>query len=148
MEQQFESYSAQTKITTYIELCKYFGWRDEEAHKKDCLQWTLISASLKLNCWPQFCELIPICQYAMAYLNLQNLTYRRFTEFQKVTGMIFWIWMRWEHDREDEHEHFSRMNISRAQNSISWAGVITNYAVFSLEHKKNMKSFSYHPKFH
>ena len=33
LDQQFESYQVQTKITTYIELYKYFGWKDEEGDK-------------------------------------------------------------------------------------------------------------------
>ena len=69
-----ESYEAQTKITTCIELCKHFGRRDEEAGKNFCFHWTLISPSLKLNCWAQLRELMPICQYAVAYLNPQNST--------------------------------------------------------------------------
>ena len=43
--------------------------------------------------------------------------------------------------------NFSRMSSFRAQNSISWARVITNDAAWSLKLKK-MKSFSYHPKVH
>ena len=33
LEQQFEPYSVQIKITTYIELCKYFAWREDEDEK-------------------------------------------------------------------------------------------------------------------
>ena len=60
-------------------------------------------------------------------------------EFQKVTGMIFWIWTRWEHDtkeqiqkatdkkvefQQDEHFDSSEFHIM--------AGVITNDAILSL----------------
>ena len=61
-------------MTTYIELCKHFGRRDEEADKNGCFHWKLISPCLKLNCWAQLHELIPICLYGIAYLNPQNLT--------------------------------------------------------------------------
>ena len=37
--------------------------------------------------------------------------------------------------------NFSRMSILRAQNSISWAGVIKNDAVLSLEQKKSHEIF-------
>ena len=70
-----ESHYAQTKITTYIKLCKHFGRRDEETDKNGYFHWTLISPSLKLNCWAHLYELIPICQYATTYLNPQNLTW-------------------------------------------------------------------------
>ena len=40
-----ESYYSQTEIATYIELCKYFRRRHEEADKNGCFHWKLISLS-------------------------------------------------------------------------------------------------------
>ena len=74
MTVRVETHYTQTKITTYITLCKHFGGR-EEADKNGHFHWTLISPSLKLNCWAHLYELIPICQYATTYLNPQNLTW-------------------------------------------------------------------------
>ena len=59
----------------FVELCKHFGRRDEEADRNGCFHWTLISTSLKLNCWAWLHELISISQYATTYLNPQNLTW-------------------------------------------------------------------------
>ena len=55
-------------------------WRERW---RDCFHWTLISSPLRLNCWAQLRELIPICQYATAYLNPQNLTW--------ITNFRCWI---------------------------------------------------------
>ena len=59
----------------YWTFWKHFERRNKEAHKNGCFHWTLISPSLKLNCWAQLRELIPICQYATTYINPQNLTW-------------------------------------------------------------------------
>ena len=180
LEQQFElsHTKAQTKITTYNELCKHFGRRDEEADKNGCFHWTLTSPSLKLNCWAQLRVLTPIFLYAMAYLNRHNLTW--ITNFrsrilladahckhnliilvadsQNFRKLQEWFSeFEWDESRTQKRKsnrllikkwNFSRMSILRTQNSISWAGVITNDAVLSMGHRKNMKSFSLHPKVH
>ena len=59
----------------YNQLCKHFARRDEEADKNGSFYWTLILPFLRLNCWAQLRELIPIYQYATTYLNPKNLTW-------------------------------------------------------------------------
>ena len=81
VEQQLESSHTTLKsklphkVTTYIELCKHFGRRDEQVDKSGSFHWTLILPSLSLNCWAQLRELVALCQHTTLYLNSQNLTW-------------------------------------------------------------------------
>ena len=133
----------------HIELCKKF-WKKRVTGRYNCFHWTLIPTSSNLNCWAPLHELILVYQYARTHLKPQNFTWITTVtvEFYKVmpkanifsmnssyihgisegqrndflnlnemrtekrtkNPIIYWL-KRW---------NFSRMNILKLQNSLSW----------------------------
>ena len=132
--------------TTYIELYKHFGKRDRETNRNGCFHQKLIRRSKNLNCWAQLQELIP-CQYARTYLKPQTHGEIILGDAHSKYILIILVIDSWnfrelqewfsefEEDRRQNRKldsllikmwNFSRMGILKPQNSISWAGSITN----------------------
>ena len=131
--------------------------------RNDCFHWTLTPPSSNLNCWAQLHELIPVYQYAKPHLKPQNFIWITiFTvKFYKVMSIAnifssYWLYihgisesqkndfinlneMRTEHRTENpiiywlKRWNFSRMNIFKLQNSLSWEYCKWNNAVLFLE---------------
>ena len=136
-------------LHNYIGLPKKF-WKNRVTGRNDCSHWTLIPPSSNLNCWAQLHELITVDQYARTHLKPQNFARItiftvKFYKVMPVANIFSFYWscihgisesqrndflnlneMVTKHRTENlkiywlKSWNFSRMNILKLQNSISW----------------------------
>ena len=148
-------------LHNYIGVHKKF-WKKRVTDRNDCFHWTLIPPSSNLNCWAQLHELIPDYQYARTHLKPQNFTWitifiMKFYNVMPIANIFSSYWsyiygisesqknafinlneMRTEHRTENpiiywlKRWNFSRMNILKLQNSLSWEYYKWNNAVLFL----------------